>query len=391
MKKVLFPVVSSLLLLFVNPAMSQIIVNEDFESYASDADLISAWSGGAGTLDTANGFNSSQSAFHPAGTVNSFAAGIGVANATTTHDLVLTGRIYDDAVAGNDRVTIGMRGGPFPLFEMGRYNSYDSPTTGEFDVYGVRINTIGNGIPTPGDFTPSNGWVAFPDSIGDAFPSTEGWHTYEATFSLSGITIELDLLSDGTIDSTLNYAGDESGYAGGFTDLRFGGPSNLASAGGGANFDDIRLELVAVGGGGGLACDLDADMDCDQDDIDILYQSNPIPTTSDIDVWLAAASDPLNQALGNSTDTLVMGDVDLSGEVDSVDLGLLLNNFNSTTNLRWRDGNLNADGMVDSGDLGLLLNNFGFVSLAAVSVPEPSGMLLGILAFFGMVSYVRRR
>jgi hypothetical protein len=57
------------------------------------------------------------------------------------------------------------------------------------------------------------------------------------------LTVTLDLLSNGTIDGTIFLAGNGSPY-GGFSDLRFGGPSNLASAGPGY-FDDITLALVA--------------------------------------------------------------------------------------------------------------------------------------------------
>ena len=76
--------------------------------------------------------------------------------------------------------------------------------------------------------------------------------------------------------------------------------------------------------------------------------------------------------------------MDLNGDVDSTDLGLLVNNFGSTTELDWIDGNVahNAivgfgEDVINSSDLGLLLNNFGFNSAAAASaVPEPSSFVL---------------
>ena len=55
---------------------------------------------------------------------------------------------------------------------------------------------------------------------------------------------------------------------------------------------------------------------------------------------------------------LVAGDLDLDGDVDSTDLGLLLNNFNSTEDIDYTQGNIDGDGDIDSTDLGLLLNNF---------------------------------
>ena len=99
---------------------------------------------------------------------------------------------------------------------------------------------MGNGI------TLSPNWQPF-------FPAATpqdhvaGWHTYVATFSIAnGVKVTLDLGSDGTIDSTLQFAGDGVTPFGNFTDLRFGGPSDLSSSGGGANFDDISLALVDV-------------------------------------------------------------------------------------------------------------------------------------------------
>lgn len=67
----------------------------------------------------------------------------------------------------------------------------------------------------------------------------------------------------------------------------------------------------------------------------------------------------------------VIGDLDLTGEVNSSDLGLLLNGFGATTGVLYSNGDINANGLVDSMDLGLLLNSFG-QSAAVIAVPEPS-------------------
>lgn len=215
-----------------------ILVSEDFESYADTAAMTAVWGGGLGTLDTSNSFSGSQSAFHPGGTVNS-RTDFGSVAPSATHDLVLSARIYDDAVLNTDRITVGLRTGAAPLFEMGRYldNTIGFP---ENNPYGIRALSMGNGI------TPSPNWQPFL-SGGNPIDSVAGWHTYEATFSIAnGVTVTLDLGSDGTIDSTLHFAGDGASEFNNFTDLRFGGPSNLSSAGGGANFDDIQLALVPV-------------------------------------------------------------------------------------------------------------------------------------------------
>jgi len=80
-------------------------------------------------------------------------------------------------------------------------------------------------------------------------------------------------------------------------------------------------------------------------------------------------------------DLFVLGDVNMDGDVNSTDLGLLLNNFGSTAGPGWEGGDLDVDSNVSSADLGLLLNNFNATSDAAVAVPEPSPstLLLSLL------------
>jgi hypothetical protein len=219
-------------------ARATIIMSENFDSYADTAAMSAVWTGTVGTLSNTLSYSPNNSAAHPGGAVRIYAPGIGTATPTATQNLVLTAKIYDDALVANDRITVGLRTGANPLFEMGRHNTFTAPPTGT-NTYGIRALSLGNGI------SPSPDWRAFPNGSGGAIPATAGWHTYEATFSIAnGLTVTLDLLSDGTIDSTLHFSGNGTSPFGNFTDLRFGGPSNSSSAGGGANFDDIRLELV---------------------------------------------------------------------------------------------------------------------------------------------------
>jgi hypothetical protein len=216
------------------------IVNETFDTYADTAAMKAVWggTGNLGTLDTTLSYSPNNSAAHPGGTVNIYQPGIGTVTPTATKDLVLSAKIYDNALVANDRITVGLRTGANPLFEMGRYNDWTPLPASPVHTYGIRAVSLGNGI------TPSPGWRPFLIG-GNPIPANQGWHSYEATFSIaSGLTVTLDLDSDGTIDSTLQFAGNGTSQFGNFTDLRFGGPSNLSSAGGGANFDDIRLALV---------------------------------------------------------------------------------------------------------------------------------------------------
>lgn len=228
--------------LALSSAQAALIVNENFDSYADSAAMKAVWGGAGnlGTLDTSLSYSPSNSAFHPGGVVNVYQPGIGTVTPTATHDVRLRAQIYDNALVANDRVTVGLRTGAAPLFEMGRYNDWAPLPATPVHTYGIRGLSLGNGI------TPSPGWKPFLIG-GNPIPATAGWHTYAAIFSIvDGLTVTLDLNSNGTIDSTLHFAGDGTSAFGNFTDLRFGGPSNLASAGGGANFDNIRLGYYAV-------------------------------------------------------------------------------------------------------------------------------------------------
>ncbi len=154
---------------------------------------------------------------------------------------------------------------------------------------------------------------------------------------------------------------------------------------------------------GGLACDFNADDACDLTDMDLLYQNfggdlsydvngDDTVDSGDIPDWLTAASDPENTYLGGEK-TFRNGDTNLDGEVNSADLGLLLNNFGNTSGLTYGEGNLNGDLNVDSSDLGQLLNSFGFASSAAAAsaVPEPNALALLMGSLIGLAGFRRRR
>ncbi len=239
MKNFLASITLMVLVAMSSATATTIIVNESFDTYADTAAMKVVWGGAGnlGTLDTTLSYSPNNSAAHPGGAVNSYLPGIGLATPSATQNLVLTAKIYDDAVTPGDRITVGLRTGAAPLFEMGRYldASFGLPSG---NPYGIRALSLGNGI------TPSPNWQPFFPSATPQ-PHVAGWHTYQATFSIAnGVKVTLDLGSDGTIDGTLQFAGDGATAFGNFTDLRFGGPSNLTSGGGGANFDDIRLAMV---------------------------------------------------------------------------------------------------------------------------------------------------
>ena len=161
-----------------------------------------------------------------------------------------------------------------------------------------------------------------------------------------------------------------------------------------------------IGGGDGLNCDSAGGSECDLVDIDALYadfgttiaagsgfdySGDGVIGSEDIIGWLADASQSTNTANPNGV-TYTLGDANLDGAVNSVDLGLLLNNFNASSGVGWGQGELDGDGIVNSVDLGLLLNSFGFTSVpaAASAVPEPNGSVMVVLAL-GFLCLAKRR
>lgn len=192
-----------------------ILVDEDFSGYSTTEEMQSNWSGGAATLDTTLG-NPAPSAFHPSGTVNNW-TGSSLSVDPATGVVVLRADIYDNGNPGHN--TLGFRTGADPLFEMGHYDF-------QAGQYNARI--LG--------FAGNDNWVTVHDTAGEP-----GWNRWEATFDVDTVTISLDLGIDGIVDATFVSSGTAPNNP--FTDLRFGGPSNL-TAGDGANYDNIVLSQV---------------------------------------------------------------------------------------------------------------------------------------------------
>jgi hypothetical protein len=209
----------------IQAASPQLILNEPF-NYPDLASLQAVWGATAGLgLDLAGG-NPSPSATHSGvNTIHSW-VGNGTFSITPTdaNPLVLTADIWDSG-AGNQRNSIGLRTGANPLFEMGMYNAFNDPATGSGE--GVRLVSLAG----------SQNW----HQMG---PYTTGWSRWEATFTTYSVTVRVDT----GIDSTWDLSWTSTGVTpiGAFSDLRFGGPSGVASAGGGFAVDNIRLEVIAV-------------------------------------------------------------------------------------------------------------------------------------------------
>ena len=102
-----------------------------------------------------------------------------------------------------------------------------------------------------------------------------GWHRFSAEVSDTGITLNLDLFRDGTIDASQEWEIEmfddpETGEPAPFTSLRIGSPSGI---GGNEDvvFDNILLELLDVAAG--FAADFDKNGSVDGDDFLIWQQA----------------------------------------------------------------------------------------------------------------------
>ena len=228
MKKVYWALVCALLGLANTPMHAAIIIDEDFESYADTAAFQAVWgSTGAGVLDAASG-NPGKSVSHAGGANNTLS--FATINPTSTTHLRLTGQMFDDGAAATKRISIGLRDAAGSnIIEMGFYNA---PT-----YYDARVVLFASGNPN---------WVTFPNLASPPNLLTtpvQGWHTFAVEISDTTVDFTLDLGSDGTIDGAMSIAA--AAGAGGFNQLRLGGPSGITSTGG-TMYDNLRLETIAV-------------------------------------------------------------------------------------------------------------------------------------------------
>ena len=105
--------------------------------------------------------------------------------------------------------------------------------------------------------------------------------------------------------------------------------------------------------------------------------------TADITEWLSQAA--TENGYGSP---YVLGDIDLDHDVDTADLTRMIADFTGApgTGKNW----LTGDGDVDSADLTTAIINFTGARNAAAAVPEPSGLLLLVLAV-GCLAAARAR
>jgi hypothetical protein len=209
-------------------ASGAVIFSDDFESYANTAAMnaVGAWGDASstanpGTLATAVG-NPGQSMLHPGGATakHIFAE----TTPTDTSPLVWEFDFFWDG-SGNKRISGGLRdngvGSNAALLELGFYNA-----TAEGSGFAYRTALLAG----------STNWHEFPNQT---LASANTWLNFKATIGASSTLFEV---SGDLGNSSASVPINSSAIT--YDILRFGGPSDLSSAGGGANFDNVSVSVV---------------------------------------------------------------------------------------------------------------------------------------------------
>lgn len=98
-----------------------------------------------------------------------------------------------------------------------------------------------------------------------------------------------------------------------------------------------------------------------------------------------------NFSLTVGVEDLLLGDANLDGVVDLLDLGILGDNYGLASGATWEQGDFDGNGTVDLLDLGVLGDNYGLAgggSLELSVAPEPTTMTLIAL---GAAALIRRK
>ncbi|MBI82634.1 MAG: hypothetical protein CMJ81_05520 [Planctomycetaceae bacterium] len=127
----------------------------------------------------------------------------------------------------------------------------------------------------------------------------------------------------------------------------------------------------------------------DWQSVELDLNSDSVVDNDDLDLWLAEA------AIDNGYDSAyIKGDTDLDRDVDLQDFLNLANNFDpagTASSHSWGNGNTDGNSTIDLSDYVVLASNFSPASYGIdASVPEPSAMLLALLAVCGASICLRR-
>ena len=106
-----------------------------------------------------------------------------------------------------------------------------------------------------------------------------------------------------------------------------------------------------------------------------------------LDWWLVVGADT-----NGYSSPYLRGDTDLDHDVDTFDLTGMIVNYTGAigSGTTWLTGDTDGDGDTDTADLTTAIINFTGASNTAAAVPEPSGLLLLVLAV-GCLAATRAR
>jgi len=435
-------------------ATAQIVVEDDFDSYADDAAFEAAWSPDTGNGNSPTGgpigiivpravapfpvapFDGSgdpmasppiEPLVGQAISYSGLGGGINESTAsfsiqpTATQAVKLSADIFESGF-NNRRFSVGLRDdtNAANLVEMGFWNAsaldaFDmNDPPGELPVTGYAYRAVlFGGI--NGDLQREPNWQYFnidpayddpaidhngDGKLGDGNGVVDvndvgpGWQTYSVTIELEKVTFELDLGRDGTIDASQSWDLTYNS-AGFYNSLRIGGPSGVAMNQD-SMADNVRLEMVDIVAD--LACDFNSDTLCDIADLDALYdQLGTTDAAFDLNgngtVDNLDIPEWLSQASAADAmgRTFKVGDTNLDGSVGGPDFTTLAVNFGAT-GATWGQGNF--DGDVNDREVG----GSDFTGLAvnfgfvsAVStVPEPASLLSLVLGIVLLLPRKRR-
>jgi hypothetical protein len=390
-------------LLAATPAIADtVIVEDNFDSYATDADFLNVWGptigNGSAVAPTLDGgiITTNTTTFpglqgkaidHVGGSVNQYGgvinqpAGEAPAfqiNPSATQSIFLSADIYESG-QGNERIAVGLRHvsvgadatvATTNLLDLGFWNANptsatvpDAPTVST--GYAYRVINFGT---ASAPLTGQPNWQFFnlpteldrttdADTLVNISDIGAGWHRYTATITPTKVTLTIDLFRDGLRNTSKTpdpESGIRPGTAGvdatielpiatlpaGFNSLRIGGASGVTSPGPGAMaFDNVVLKLLDVA----------------------------VPTNN----------------------------ADFNGDniVDGKDFLIWQRGFGAAGALA--TGDANGDLAVNDADLTIWKTQFGTdptpVVGAAAAVPEPTTLGLAGLALVGTLAAARRR
>ncbi len=206
-----------------------------------------------------------------------------------------------------------------------------------------------------------------------------GYQALARTWTLDGLTGELDLNEGGLLEmSLLSEFEHDRIHA---SDLDLGGTLKLILIDGyDPNPYVVHTLLTDLAGGLGA---LDGRFDAVEGiQIDPLYGLAVVYN-------VAAQTVTVQKAL--------LGDANLNGQVEQGDLDLVLQNWGDSTNVGWELGDMTGNGQIEQGDLDLVLQHWGATAapdFKGFIVPEPTAivpMVLGAFAVAGRLRYANAR